>query len=67
MSEMVERVARAITAEFEAGRRVFDAGEAESLARAAIEAMRDHLVQCATRDGEQAYYAAIEEIDEALK
>jgi hypothetical protein len=41
MSEMVDRVARALTAEFESGRRVFDEGEAEDLARAAIAAMRE--------------------------
>jgi hypothetical protein len=39
-SEMVERVVRALTAEFEPYR-VFDEGEAERLARAAIAAMRE--------------------------
>jgi hypothetical protein len=40
MSEMVERVARALRAEFEP-HRVFDEGEAERLARASILAMRE--------------------------
>lgn len=39
LSEMIERVARALTEEFEP-HRVFDDGDAERLARVAIEAMR---------------------------
>jgi hypothetical protein len=40
MTEMIERVAEALRGEFEPYR-VFDEGEAERLARAAIEAMRE--------------------------
>lgn len=40
MSEMIARVAAALKADFEPYR-VFDEGQAESLARAAIEAMRE--------------------------
>ena len=43
MSEMIERVAAALTQEFEPYR-VFDEGEAERLARAAIAAMREPTV-----------------------
>ena len=41
MTDMVERVAKAITEAFEREGRVFDDGQAETLARAAIEAMRE--------------------------
>lgn len=41
MSEMVERIAKAIEVAFEREGRVFDAGQAETLAHAAIEAMRE--------------------------
>lgn len=41
MMEMIERVAAALEAAFEREGRVFDAGQADDLARAAIEAMRE--------------------------
>ena len=41
MSEMKERAVRAITEEFESGRRVFNDGEAEAMVRVVMEAMRE--------------------------
>lgn len=63
MSEMEDRVETAI---FEACDYALPPHLLRKATRAAIEAMREHLVQCANRDKEQAYYATIEEIEEAL-
>ena len=64
MSELIERVGRALAKE---EGYAYDPFPYDERARLAVKAMREHLVQCATRDSEQAYYAAIEEIDAALE
>ncbi len=71
---MIEQVAQAIFASRRTALplarwdQLTDAGREQYCreARAAIEAVRDHLVKCADRDNEQAYYAAIEEIEDAI-
>lgn len=63
MSEMEDRVETAI---FEACDYALPPHLLRKATRAAIEAVRSHLTHCAEIYREQGYYAAIEELEEAL-